>query len=129
MALSTTYLDPLPLLSPTFALQIVVFCSKHTVPVIIDAHVLKYYLQNLVRRVAYQKQLSGPKLMGVWLGEHVKICDPYLFMQPLKLATSNLVYNLGPKLAGVRARGASKKLGPPVFIFLQSLKLASSNLL
>ena len=35
---------------------------------------------------------------------------------------------LGPQLAGVRARGASKKLGPP-YLFLQSLKLASSNLL
>jgi len=29
--------------------------------------------------VAYQKQLSGPKLMGVWLGERVKISD-FLFI-------------------------------------------------
>ena len=33
--------------------------------------------------------------MGSGLGEHVKIWDPNLFMQPLKLTTSNLVYNLG----------------------------------
>ena len=56
----------------------------------------------------------------------------------MKLATSNLVHKLGlglayqkrrfePKLAGVWARGASKKfLGPPTY-FLQSLKLATSN--
>ena len=49
-----------------------------------------------------------------------KKCEtPYVFMQPLKLATSNLVHNLGlgltyqkrrlgPKLAGVWARGTSK---------------------
>jgi len=46
----------------------------------------------------------------------------YLFLQPLKLAASNLVYNLGlgcslsrkktlgPKLAGVFARGASRNI-------------------
>jgi len=34
--------------------------------------------------------------MGSGLEEHAKIWDPYLFLQPLsKLATSNLVYNLG----------------------------------
>jgi len=35
--------------------------------------------------------------MGVWsgLGELVKFGTPYLFLQPLKLETSNLVYNLG----------------------------------
>ena len=49
-------------------------------------------------------------------------------MQPLKLATSNLVHNLGwdyltkkqrfgPKLAGVWARGAAKKIGYPLRIF------------
>jgi len=32
--------------------------------------------------------------MGSGIGEHVKIWDPYLFLQPLKLATSNVVYNL-----------------------------------
>jgi len=55
----------------------------------------------------------------------------------LKLATSNLVHNLGlrlayqkqrlgPKLAGVWDKGASKKWDPNVS--LQPLKLATSNL-
>ena len=48
-------------------------------------------------------------------------------MQPLKLATSNLVHNLGlglgfqkqrlgPKLAGAWAREASEKIWDPLFI-------------
>jgi len=41
------------------------------------------------------KQLSGPKLMGIWAREHVKFGTPNLFLQPLKLTTSNLVYKLG----------------------------------
>ena len=66
-----------------------------------------------------------------------KFGTPYVFLQPLKLATSNLVHKLGlgltkkrrlePKLAGVWARGASKKFGTP-YLFLQPLKLATSNL-
>jgi len=69
MALSTTHFDPLPPTVPqipNFALQIVVFfCWKHTVPVIIDAHCGKFFYTTCVREVAYQKQLSGPKLMGL----------------------------------------------------------------
>jgi len=67
-----------------------------------------------------------------------KIETPYLFLQLLKLATSNLVHNmslglayqkrrLGPKLAGVWARGAHIKIGTS-YVFLQPLKLAISNL-
>jgi len=76
---------------------------------------------------------SGPR-------EHPKkFGTSYVFLQSLKLVTSNLVHNLrlglayqkqrfGPKLAGVLARGASeKKCGTP-YIFLQPLKLATSNL-
>jgi len=33
------------------------------------------------------------------LREHPKNWDPYLFLQPLKLATSNLLHNLGLGLA------------------------------
>ena len=62
---------------------------------------------------------------------------PYIFLQPLKLATSNLVHKLGfglayqkrrlgPKLAGVWL-GEEKKFGTP-YVFLQPLKLAISNL-
>ena len=64
--------------------------------------------------------------------------DPYVFLQPLKLATSNWVHKLGLglayqkrrlglKLAGVWARGASEKNWDP-YLFLQPLKLATSNL-
>ena len=48
----------------------------------------------------------------------------YLFLQSLKLTSSTWAWvvayqetTLGPKLAGVRARGASKKYETPVFIF------------
>ena len=99
MALSTTYFDPMSPLSrksQNFALQIVVFCSKHTVPVITDAHVLKYFYTTWVRGVAYQKQLSWPKLMGASArGAGKNLGPPNLFLQLLKLTTSNLVYNLG----------------------------------
>ena len=60
-------------------------------------------------------------------GNIQKIGTPYLFLQPLKLATSNLVRNLGlglayqkqrlgPKLAGAWAREASEKNWDPLFI-------------
>ena len=53
--------------------------------------------------------------------------DPYIFLQPLKLANSNLVHKLGlvlltkkrrllPKLAGVWARRASKINWDPLLI-------------
>jgi len=96
------------------------------------------FLHHLGTGVACQKQRLGPKLEGAWLGEHPKIGDPYIFLQLLKRAISNLVHNLGlglayqkrrfvPKLAGIWARGASKKIGTP-YLFLQPLKLATSNL-
>jgi len=49
----------------------------------------------------------------------------YVFLQPLKLATSNIVHNLGlayqkqrlgPELAGVWATGASEKMWDSLFI-------------
>ena len=47
-----------------------------------------------------KKRRLVPKLAGVWAREHPKkFGTPYLFMQPLKLATSNLVHNLGLGLA------------------------------
>ena len=98
MALSTTYFDPLSPLShkfPNLALQIIVFCLKHTVPVVIDAHRTKHFYTTWLRGVACQETTFWPKLMGPGLGEHVKnIGTSYLFLQPLKLATSNLVYKL-----------------------------------
>jgi len=72
-----------------------------------------------------KKQRLGPKLEGGWArGASQKFGTPYIFLQPLKLATSNLVHNLvsglayqkttfRTKIGGVWARGASKKnLGP-----------------
>jgi len=77
--------------------------------------------------------VSGP-------GEHPKkIWDPYISLQPLKLATSHLVHKLGlglayqkkrrlgPKLAGSWLGMHPKKIGTP-YLFLQSLKLETSNL-
>jgi len=40
---------------------------------------------------------SEPKLVGAELGSIQKMGTPYLFMRPLKLGASNLVYNLGLK--------------------------------
>ena len=73
--------------------------------------------------------------MGVWAeGASKKIWDPYVFLQPLKLATSNLVHKLGLALAYQKkrfgpklAKGASKKVGTP-YLFLQPLKLATGKL-
>ena len=43
-----------------------------------------------------QKTTLEPKLAGAWLGEHPKKFGTlYLSLQPLKLATSNLVYKCG----------------------------------
>jgi len=71
------------------------------------------------------------------VGEHIKIVTPYLFLQPLKLTTSNLVYNLGlgsnlPRnnfydQNGGPGLGAFKKFGTP-YLFLVQLKLETSNL-
>jgi len=80
--------------------------------------------------------------IGGGLGEGCiqKSRDPYLFLQPLKLATSNLVYNLGLGLSyqkttfrtkiGGRGLGQGsirKKIGTP-YLFLQPLKLATEKM-
>ena len=89
---------------------------------------LQNFYTTWVRGVACQKQRLVPKLEGSWArGASKKFGTPYVFLQPLKLATSNLVHNLGlglayqkqclgPKLAGAWAREASEKnLGPPIY--------------
>jgi len=55
------------------------FCLKHIVPVIIDAFVLQTFYSTWIQGVAYQKQLLGPKLTGVWAREHPKMWEPLLF--------------------------------------------------
>ena len=96
MALSTTHFDPLSPLSPKFpnvALQIVVFSSKHTVPVIIDAHCAKIFYTTWVRGVAYQKQLLGQKLMGVRVRGAHKSLGLSLFISAT-IEASNLKFGL-----------------------------------
>jgi len=70
-------------------------------------------------------------------GASSKNWDPYLFLQPLKLATSNLVFNLGlgsslprnnfynENWQGARLGEHPKKFGTH-YLFLQLLKLATS---
>ena len=98
MALSRTYFDPLSRLSPkspNFASQIV-FWSKHTVPVIIDAHCAKIFLHNLgtgssLPKTNFRAKING----GSGLGDHVKIWDPQFISATVEaIATSNLVHNL-----------------------------------
>ena len=85
------------------------------------------------------KKHLRPKLEGVWARDHPeKFGTPYLFMQPLKLATSNLVHNLGlglayqkttfwTKIGGDLGKGSMQtKFGTP-YVFLQPLKLTTSN--
>ena len=76
-------------------------------------------------------------MAGVWArGTSKKIWDPLLISTTVE--ASNFKFGiqlvlgeelaekqlLHPKLAGVRARGASKKFGTP-YLFLQPLKLAT----
>jgi len=87
---------------------------------------------------AYQKQLLGPKLAGIWGREHPKFGTPYLFLQPLKLATSNLAHNMSSglpcrcrkQLLGTRQAGSELGECPQklVTVLLHTLKLIISNL-
>jgi len=65
--------------------------------------------------VANLKQLLGTKLEGVCIGQHPnKFGTPYLSLQPLKLAPSNLVYNFGlvSSLPIITFRAKINKRGP-----------------
>ena len=105
MALSTTYFDPLYHYPPIPKFCITnssFFSSKHTVPVIIDAHCAKFFFYTTwVRGVAYQKPHSGPKLMGSGLGEHVKIWDPLFISATVEAGNFKfgMQLGLGEKLA------------------------------
>jgi len=66
----------------------------------VEASNFKFGIQLGLWEWLTEKQLLGPKLAGVRagarLGEHPKkFGTRYLFLQPLKLATSNLVHNFG----------------------------------
>jgi len=90
-------LSPLSHKSPNFALQIVFFARNLTVLVIIDAHCAKYFYTIWVRGVAYQKQLSGPKLVGVLAREHVKIWDPLFISTTVEAINFKFGIQLGLK--------------------------------
>jgi len=140
MTFSTRNFDPLTPLAPkfpNFAIQILLIRPKHTVAVVTHAHVLQNFYTIWVWGVACQKQRLGPKLEGAGLGEHPKIWDPLCISATVEASDFKFGTQLGfgttlpkkqrfgPKLAGVLARGASKKIGTP-YVFLQLLRLTSS---
>jgi len=121
-------LTPLAPKFPNFATQILLFRFKHTVAVVTHADVLPNSYTTWVRGVACQKQCLGPKLEGDWSrGAFKKFGTPYLFLQLLKLATSNLVHNLVLGLAyqkttfwikiggGLGQGSIRKKCGTPMY--------------
>ena len=77
------------------------------------------------------------KNWGEGLGQgsiQTKSGTPYIFLEPLKLPTSNLVYNLAyqkrtfkTKIGGGLGQEASKKFETP-YLFQQPLKLATEKL-
>jgi len=82
---------------------------------------------NLGLGVAYHETTFRTKIGGIWpRGASRKFGTPYLFLQPLKIETSNLVYGLGLevayqettfttftiKIGGVGAREHPKKIIP-----------------
>jgi len=132
MTFSTRNFDPLTPLAPkfpNFATLILLFRLKHTVAVVTYAHVLQHFYTTWILGVTCQKQPLGPKLEGGWArGASKKIGTPYLFLQPLKLATSDLVQNLGLGLAHQKTtirtkigrglgQGSIRKIWDPLRIF------------
>ena len=51
----------------------------------------KLMFGSSIPKTTFRTKIAGGRAMGTFKN----IWDPYLFLQPLKLATSNLVYNLG----------------------------------
>jgi len=110
------------------------FRLKYTLAVVTHGHVLIFFYTTWVRGVVCQKTTSKTKIGGgLGQGKIQKIWDPYLFLQPLKLATSNLVRNLGlglayqkttlrTKIGGGLGQGSIRKnSGPPIY-FCNRLK-------
>jgi len=169
MIFSTRNFDPLTPLAPkfpNFAMQLLLFRSKHTVAVVTHAHVLQNFYTTWVRGVAcqkqrlgpklepattnlvhklglglaYQKQRFGPKLAWVWAkGAFKKIRDPLRISATAEASNFKFCTQIWfetslpkktafrTKFGGVLARGASRKIGTS-YLFLQPLKLATSNL-
>ena len=142
MTFSTRNFDPLTPLAlkfPTFAIQLLLFCLQHTDAVVTHAHVLQNFYTTWVRGCCLPKTTFRTKIGGGWTrGASEKCGTTYVFLQLLKLATSNLVHDLGLALAyqkqrlGLKLAGSGpgehpKKIGTS-YLFLQPLKLATSNL-
>ena len=139
MAFSTRNFDPINPQIPKFCNTNIAFslethcCRHHT------CTCYNFFYTTWVRCVVCQKQRSGPKLEGGWARGASKIFGtPYVFLQPFKIATSNLVHKLGLGLAyqkttfwtiigGGLGQGSIQKVGTP-YLFLQPLKLATEKL-
>ena len=83
MTFSTRNFVPLTPLAPkiiNFAIQILLFCLKHTVADVTHAHVIQNFYTTWVRGVACQKQRLGPKLEGTGLREHPKNLGPPTYL-------------------------------------------------
>ena len=132
MTFSTRNFDPLTPLSPkfpNFAIQILLFRLKHTVAVVTHAHVLYQFLHHLGTGCCLPKTTFRTKIGGGWAEEHPKIWDPLRITATVKASNfkfgtqigfGTIAYQkqrFGPKLAGVWAKGASKKSWDPLPIF------------
>ena len=104
----------------------------------VEANNFKFGIQLGLEKELAKKQLLRPKLAGVRSrGASKTFGTPYLFLQPLKLASSNLLYNLGLGSSFPRnnfqdknwpgsGQGSIEKIQDPYF-FLQSLILQLQN--
>ena len=142
MTFSTRNFDPLTPLAPkfpNFATQFF-YCFFAWNTLLPSSHMhmcYKFFTPLGYCVLLAKKHRLGPKLEGAGLGDiPKKIWDP---LQPLKLATSNLVHNLGlgqayqkttiwTKIGGNLGQGSIRKNVGPSSLFLQPLKLATSNL-
>ena len=95
----------------------------------VEASNFKFSTQLAFGTSLPKKQRLGPKLAGVWDREHPKKFGTHLFLQPLKVTTSNLVHKLGlglayqkttfkTKIGGGLGQGSIQKIGTP-YLFLQ----------
>jgi len=100
MTFLTRNFDPLTALAPkfpNFAIQILLFRLKHTVTVVTNAQkCATKFLHHLSTGCCLPKTTFRTKIGGGWARGASKKCGtPNVFLQSLKLATSNLVHKLG----------------------------------
>ena len=123
MTFLTRNFDPLSPQIPKFCYTNIAFslkthcCRRHTYTCATK------FLHHLgtgccLPKTTFRSKIGG----GGWAREASrKFGTPYVFLQPLKLATSNLVHNLGLGLAYQKQRGSwpgsiQKKFRPPVYL-------------